>query len=333
MKPIAFAAAAFAVVSLACHAVADDGLRTAQSKVVKVFGAGGLGRIEGYGTGILVSADGHVLTALSPLLESSPLQVVLADGRRTEAAVVAIDSARQLAIVKTQLAGLPHFELDSAVGASAGDVVFALSNCFGIAHGGEEVSIQRGRVAVVTRLNARQGFFRFSYPGEVLIVDTVINNPGSAGGALVNAEGRLVGVIGKEVQNDATLTWVNFAIPVASCNEFVSAVLSGTFQEQARKTDRPASPLLRADLRGVVPLPDVLDKTPPFVDRVIADSPAHKAGVMPDDLILFIGNELIQSLRDLNAAMHRAPADKPVTLVVLRGEDLVTLEVPPPESQ
>lgn len=314
-------------------AAGQDSIRTAQQKVVKLYGAGGLGRIEGYGTGVLVSPDGHILSVLSPLLESAPLRIVLANGRRYEANLLAVDSLNQLVVLKIDELGLDHFELRSDVAATPGSPAFALSNCFGIAQGAESASVQRAHVAIVTRLKARQGFFRFSYPGEVVILDAVTNNPGAAGGALVSEDGRFLGLLGKEVQNEANQTWVNYAIPASTCHDFVTAVLKGEFKSPSRP-DRSAPVLtLRADLRGIVPLPDVLDKTPAFVDRIKPDSAAQKAGLQPDDLILFVGDELVQSIRDLNAAMDQVPANETVKIVVLRGEDLLTLELGPVDAK
>lgn len=317
------------VLCSAIPASAQDSLHEALRKIVKLYGAGGVGRIEAYGTGIVVSPQGHVLTALTPLLESSPLQLVLWDGRNTQAKVVAIDTARQLALLQAELADMPAFDLEAKATASVGQPVFALSNCFGIAQGNEQVTLQRGVIAALANMDARQGFRRFSYPGKVYVIDAVTNNPGSPGGALVDASGQLIGILGKEIQSDATQTWVNFAIPAEDCHALVTSVLSGSFQKLPEEQRGKMPLLLRADLRGIIGLPEVLDKTPAYVDAVVPGSPAERSGLQPDDMVLFVENELIQSLADLKLAMSRVPANQEVKLVVLRDEQLVTVTIAP----
>src|SRR5205807_1484859 len=103
--------------------------------------------------------------------------------------------------------------------ADPGDLVLGFSNCYQIATRDEPMTMQRGVVAAVTDLRGRIGMFDAPYQGEVYFVDTVMSNPGAAGGALTNRKGDLLGVIGREYKNKLSDTWINYAIPIQAAVE------------------------------------------------------------------------------------------------------------------
>ena len=95
-----------------------DSIRNAQRKVVKIYGAGGVSGLEAYQTGILISAEGHVLTVQSYVLDTDDLAVVLDDGRKFTAEILGVDPVRELAVLKLPIENdsLPHFNLAAAPG-------------------------------------------------------------------------------------------------------------------------------------------------------------------------------------------------------------------------
>ena len=255
---------------------ADDSLaavaRDVQPKMVKIYGAGGLRGLEAYQSGMLISAEGDVLTAWSYVLDSDDVAVVLDDGRRFTATLVGADPLTEVAVLK----------IDSGDGATAifrpctrharstsGRACLAFSNLFGIATGDEPVSMLQGYVSAVAPLEARRGGFSTNYRGDVYIVDAATNNPGASGGALVDGQGRLVGMLGKELRSELTGTWLNYALPVAAFASTVESIRAGDFTPRPlTDADRPDHPLSLAAL-GIVLVPDVVSRTPPYVDRVL----------------------------------------------------------------
>lgn len=307
-------------------------IQTVSQRMVKLYGAGGLGRIEAYGSGFLVSPRGHILTVLGPMLDTPDLAVVLANGRRLTGKLIAADSARGLGMIKVDAEDLPCFDLSSpAAVAKAGQPVLAFSNQFNIAAGDEPVSVQQGVVAAVAPMTARQGIHQFTLDQNVYILDATTNNPGAAGGALTDVQGRLLGMIGKEVKSTLTDTWVNYAIPVAGFSEFARSAVAGKAAPatQASNSARQPRRFVDVDLRGIIPLPEVLDTTPAFVDGVQRGSPAEKAGLKVDDLVLFVNDSLVQSLAELRRELAAIPAGDPVRLTVMRGQELTPLEISP----
>src|SRR5947209_3714030 len=120
--------------------------RQVNQKLVKVYGSGGFRGLVDYGTGIVVSADGYVLTAFSHLLDTQELRCHLYDGRRCLAKVVVVEPELDAALIKIEkVEDLPHFDFAAAAKApraNPGDWVLAFSNQFKIAERMEPMSVQ-----------------------------------------------------------------------------------------------------------------------------------------------------------------------------------------------
>lgn len=308
-----------------------DAIDQVQAKVVKIYGAGGLRGLEAYQSGFLVSPEGHVLTAWSYVLDSDKITVTLNDGRRLEAKLLGADPRLEVAVLKVEAKDLPYFDLKDAATAEAGTRVLAFSNLFGVAMGNERASVQRGTVSVVTHLEARHGTFDTPYTGPVYVLDVVTNNPGAAGGALVTRRGQLLGMLGKELRNSLNNTWLNYAVPIASLRDSVEQIRAGKFVAKAEEPNKkkPSHAMTLARL-GIVLVPDVVERTPPYVDQVFSGSPASRSGLQPDDLVVLLGNRLIQSCKSLRAELEYVDYEDEVRLTVLRGQQLheVVLQAP-----
>jgi serine protease Do len=211
--------------------------------------------------------------------------------------------------------------------AEPGARVLAFSNLFGIATGDEPVSMLHGVVTSVAPLEARRGAFTTSYRGEIYVVDAAANNPGAAGGALTDSQGRLLGMLGKELRSSLTGTWLNYALPISSFSATVDDILAGRFTPpDLTEADQPESPLTPAAL-GIVLVPDVVVRTPPYVDRVLPDSPAARAGLRPDDLLVMVNGIVATSCRDAVGLLQRLESDATVRIAALRGEELIEVSL------
>jgi len=297
-----------------------------QPKIVKIYGAGGFRGMEGYQSGMLISPDGHVLTVYSYVLDTDYIRATLADGRRFDAKLLGADPRLEVAVLKIDAADLPYFDLDGAVAIDSGTRVLALSNVFGVATGNEPASVQHGVVSITAPLSARRGVFETPYRGPVYVLDAMTNNPGAAGGALVTRQGQLAAMLGKELRNSLNNTWLNYAVPIEELRESVEAIRTGKFDPE--RSDQPeAKPerSLQLTMLGIVLVPDVLERTPPYVDQIRPGSPAAEAGIRPDDLVLLLGDRLIQSCQALDEELQYIDYEDPAKLTVLRGQDLLEL--------
>jgi serine protease Do len=313
---------------------ARDAIDQVQAKMVKIYGAGGLQRLEAYQSGMLISAQGHILTVWSHALDTDYISVTLADGRKFEAKLLGADPRLDVAVLKIEAADLPHFELPDAVVVQSGARVLALSNVFGVATGNEPASVQHGTVSVVARLDARRGVFETPYHGPVYVLDLVSNNPGAAGGALVTRRGQLVAMLGKELRNALNNTWLNYAVPIDQLRASTEAIRAGKFVARPEKQpeQKPAHPMDLARL-GLVLVPDVLERTPAFVDQVRPGSAAARVGIQPDDLILLVGDHLTQSCKALAAELELIDRYDRVRLTVLRGSELMEVVLEPADEE
>ncbi len=304
-------------------------VRAVQPKIVKIYGSGGIQGLEAYQSGILVSADGHVLTAWSYVLDTDDyLFVVLDDGQRYSAKVVNHDPRLEIAVLKIDARDLPFFDLDRSSSLEVGSGVLAFSNLFGVATGAEPVSVLHGRISAKTQLAARRGAFASVYKGPVYVVDAMTNNPGAAGGALTDLRGNLAGLLGKELRNALTNVWLNYAIPVEQLKQSVKDMIAGKNPPRS-KDDMAAKPSqpITLELLGIMLVPDLLSKTPPFIDQIQPDTAAERADLKADDLILFVNGHVADSIEALREELSFVDRIDAVQLTIQRGDELLEIEL------
>ena len=324
----------------------DRAINKVMPRVMKLYGLSA-GLEKGYGSGVLISERGMVLTVFSLLIDSKDIRAVAFDGTTYGASVVARDRNRQLALLqlkpfldpetKTSTAipdTFPFFDLGHESELHPGDWVLSAGNAFKIASGAEPVSIAHGVFSARTRLDARRRRKDFPYRGDVLVIDAITSNPGAPGSALVNLSGEFVGLIGREVVSNLTHTHFNCAVPRDVLARFVDESVNAdahadTLLAERRSMDDNASkrfdPGIRLNRLGY-------RKVLPFVERVVSGSPAAEAGVRPDDLILSMNG---RNISDANTYRDRLSALQPgdsVNLVIQRGDAIVSVRMKPEGS-
>jgi serine protease Do len=215
--------------------------------------------------------------------------------------------------------------------------VLGFSNIFEIAMRDEPVSVQRGVIAAYAKMHGRRGIFDFPHTGDVYVIDAITNNPGASGGALTDRKGNLLGVLGKEIKNSLSETWMNYAVPIGaevevkdgektvkiSLPQFVELGMKG----QYKPVKRPEVATGPGGYHGIRFVPNVLERTPPFVEEVVPGSPAAKAGIRVDDLISFIDGEPIYSIKSFNDAIKKTRPGMKLRFDVRRGDNLETIEI------
>jgi S1-C subfamily serine protease len=211
-----------------------------------------------------------------------------------------------------------------------GTRVFGMSNLFGIATGDEALSIQRGVIMAIAPLSATRGRLKTPYQGNVLVLDVMTNNPGATGGAVVDVQGNLRGMLGKELRDDQTNIWLNYAIPADVVSGSVRRILEGkTNTSKANQSMQVVQRPHQLVTLGLMLIPDVLPKTPPYVDQVLPQSIAARAGLASNDLVLLLNERRIDSRRSLEETLSSINQADSFTLLVQRGQELVRLEVKP----
>src|SRR6266851_5128438 len=351
MKRIAFhLACGLALLSVSIispHARGDDSFAAVSEKVnqktVKLFGSGGFTGLVSYSTGALVSPDGYILTVASHMLDTQELRVHLPDGRRFKGKVVVIEPELDAALVKIdKVEDLQYFDVAKAAQApmaKTGDWILAISNEFNVATRDEPMSVQHGVIAAYSKLHGRKGVFDAPYTGDVYVIDAITNNPGAGGGVITNRKGELIGIIGKELRNSLTNTWINYAVPIQVLSKFVIEGKAGKYKPIV-KPKNSGGP---GGYHGIVLVPNVVERTPPYVEEVLPGSPAAKAGLKPDDLIVYVDGEQVLTVTAFKEILAKSRPGTAVKLEIRRvdktdagaADRLITVDLklgdPPPE--
>lgn len=301
-------------------------------KTVKLYGAGGVAGLDAYQSGFFISEKGHILTVWSTVLDLDTIIAVTSDGQRMEAKVVGIDPNLEIAVLSTDKPTVDFFDIappKPTVNADqvkpppqAGDRVLAFSNLFGIATGNEMSSLQKGVIMAATQLDARRGTFESVYQGPIYVIDAMTNNPGAAGGVLTDMQGNILGMLGKELRDARANTWLNYAIPIQQINESAGRIIEGKSILRAAESRKMADrPITLSDL-GIALIPDVLAKTPAYIDLVQPNSPASASNLAADDLVLFVNSVRITSQTAFRNELKYIDQADDVTLLIQRGTTL-----------
>lgn len=287
-------AATPAVVNIYANSIVTERPLVVPENMRHLFpGAFGLGpprqRVnQSLGSGVIVSADGYVLTTYHVVAQASDIQVALADGRVTQARVVGSDRDTDLAVLKIEGSQLPAARFAPEGALQVGDVVLAIGNPFGI---GQRVTM--GIVSAVG--NNRLNLLTYD---DFIQTDAAIND-GNSGGALVNAAGELVGI------NTAVFRFgegIGFAIPAQAARGVLAQILAQGYVTRGwLGLDYRDAPAVRTD-------PDEQSSAPRGVQvtSVYRDFPGAAAGVRPGDVLLHLDGQPIagqNELRQMEAAL------------------------------
>ncbi len=305
-----------------------------QQTVVKLSGVGA-GNLDSYGSGLLISPEGHVITVWNHLINTGYLTAVLHDGRRYQVTVAGTSRDHDIALLKLQAGdaeSFPCVDLDLAVDPPTGAAILAFSNMYRVAAGSEPVTVQRGTVAARAPLTAVQGRWRFPLTSPVLIVDAITNNSGAAGGLLTLLDGTPVGLIGREIRHTANHTWVNYAVPLTTLRPVVEALNAGRRMESAQpESDRSQLSDRQLTARfGLTLIPGVVARTPAYIDGVVPGSVAENAGLRRGDLIVLVDDEIITSVTGLQQRLATYRTGQSVSITLSRDEQLliISLRIP-----
>lgn len=300
-----------------------------QQSQVKIYGAGGLRGLEAYQSGVLAAREGLVITSWSTVLDTDRIRIVTWDGLAHEAELIGSDPLTELALLAISNTGYPFMSLAGTEPASVGQRVFGISNLFGIAAGSEPASAQAGVVMAHTPLTARRGRGVSAYQGPVYVIDVMTNNPGATGGALIDLDGNLLGILGREFRDAQLGIFLNYALPAEVVSEAVAAIEAGIDRRELAAQRGVADRPQQLQRLGLVLLPDVLPRTPAFIDAVAPSSPAAKAGLRPDDLLLMVGGLRIESRAQLVRLLEGFDQSERLVFLLQRGETVMEVEVRP----
>jgi len=273
------------------------------------------------GSGVLVRADGVVVTNNHVIEGADEITVILSDRREFEAEIVLADTRTDLAVLRIQPDGadLPAVEFGDSDGLQVGDLVLAIGNPFGVGQ-----TVTSGIVSALARTRVGVADYR-----SFIQTDAAIN-PGNSGGALVAMDGRLVGINTAIFSKSGGSLGIGFAVP----SNMVRAIVDSAIEGRAL-----VRPWLGFDGRAVTAeLAQAMGMRRPvgvIVEDVYRGGPAEDAGLRPGDVVVSVAGQDVEDLQALRFRLATRRIGESVQMTVLRRKVQRSVRFPlvaPPED-
>ncbi|MBS1989892.1 MAG: trypsin-like peptidase domain-containing protein [Cyanobacteria bacterium SZAS LIN-3] len=264
---------------------------------------------RGTGSGVIIKADGYILTNRHVVGDADEIKVTLSDKKVYDGRVVGRDAITDLALVKINAKDLPVAKLGTSKNLRPGDWAIAIGSPLGFDH-----SVTLGIISALDR-----SVDEVSQQMKLIQTDAAIN-PGNSGGPLLNIKGEVVGIItaiSRQGQN------IGFAIPSEVFEDVTRQLLA------KGKVSRPYFGLHMADLTPA--LADELgvgaDVKGVVVDKVYANSPAAASNIQVGDVITKLDDQEVSSARELGALARAHKIGDTITFMILRQGELVPVKL------
>lgn len=268
---------------------------------------------QSLGSGVLVDSSGLVVTNYHVIDGMTDVKVALADRREFEASIVLRDQRTDLAVLRIKGSGpFPYMDFDNSDALEVGDLVLAIGDPFGV---GETVT--QGIVSALAR--TEEGISNY---GFFIQTDAAIN-PGNSGGALVDMNGKLVGINSAIVSQTGSSVGIGFAIPANMVKIVVATAKSG-----GKEVKRP---WLGAGLQSVTKeIAESLGLDRPvgvLVTDVSSKSPAEEAGLKDGDLITAVDGQPVTDAEAFSYRFATKPLGSTASIMVVREGKPLTLSI------
>ncbi|MBO7234389.1 MAG: trypsin-like peptidase domain-containing protein [Paludibacteraceae bacterium] len=269
---------------------------------------------QGFGSGVIISNDGYIVTNNHVIDRADMIQVVLNDKRTYTAQLVGTDPTTDIALLKIEADSLPTITFGDSDMLKVGEWVLAVGNPFNLTS-----TVTAGIVSAKARnINILNAAMKI----ESFIQTDAAVNPGNSGGALVNTQGRLVGINTAIASETGSYAGYAFAVPTSIVQKVVEDLKQhGTVQRAilgvqiADITDRLAKDRNIHTLAGA------------YVNSVMELSAAHMAGITEGDIITHVNNSPIKTVAELQEQIGRHRPGDEITITLLRNNTSITLPV------
>jgi serine protease Do len=286
------------------------------------FGEGPFGRFfempeggdylqQGSGSGVIVSADGYILTNNHVISEADEITVVMGDGERYDAEIVGVDPRTDLAVIKVKATGLPVAKLGDSDKIKVGEWVLAVGNPFELQN-----TVTAGIISARGRSNV--GLAEYE---DFIQTDAAIN-PGNSGGPLVNLDGEVVGVNTAIATRTGGNMGIGFAIPINMAKQIMGQLID---------TGKVTRGWLGVIIQTVTPELKEQFRLESTDGALVADvdenGPAKKAGVRRGDVIVEFQGEKIKEVSHLRNLVAGTEVGTTAEVKVIRDGKPTTLRV------
>jgi serine protease DegQ len=257
---------------------------------------------EGLGSGVLIDADGYVVTNNHVVEGANELAVALPDGSILPTKLIGVDPDSDLALLKIEASGLHPIAIGDLRSAAVGDVVLAVGNPLGVGQ-----TVTQGIISALGRKGIGIN------PIENFIQTDAAINPGNSGGALIDTSGRLIGINSAILSRGGGSEGIGFAIPIDIAQKVIASL---------KKNGRVARGWLGISTTQAAP-----GQPGALVVAVQRGAPADRAGLVPGDVIVGFGDQRIEQPEDVAGATLDLEPGTRVALDVVRDGKHRALEV------
>ena len=264
---------------------------------------------QGSGSGVIISADGYIVTNNHVVADADELTVTLNDNKEYSARIIGTDKTTDLALIKIDGKNLPAITIANSENIKVGEWVLAVGNPFNLTN-----TVTAGIVSAKGRSLYKNGVESF------IQTDAAIN-PGNSGGALVNTRGELIGINAMLYSQTGSFSGYGFAIPTSIMNKVVDDLKTyGTVQ-------RAVVGIQGSDVKNYVDGQkeqgkdiDLGTMEGIYVAKVTEESAAEEAGLKEGDVIIAIDGKEMNKMADMQEYLaKKCPGDK-VTVTYLRDK-------------
>lgn len=265
------------------------------------------GRGSSLGSGVIVSADGYIITNAHVIERADEITVAFNDGRKSRASIVGSDPDSDLAVIKVELGGLSPLAFRGEP-IRVGDVALAIGNPFGVGQ-----TVTQGIISATGRAGLGVSTFE-----DFIQTDAAIN-PGNSGGALVDANGALVGINTVIYSRSGGSMGIGFAIPTSIVEQVMNALIS---------TGKVSRGWLGVELLPSQSNPaDLSEQIGVGIASVMPNGPADKAGLQAGDVILSINGTATKDPNTLIGIVAKQAPNSTLSAIISRNGQQHTLNV------
>lgn len=274
----------------------------------------------GSGSGVIITADGYIVTNNHVISGAEIIKVYLQDGMEYEATLIGADSITDLAVIKIEAKNLPAATLGSSGDVTVGESVYAIGNPLGVL----ATSVSQGIISGLDREITVE-----DQQMTLMQTDAAVN-PGNSGGGLFNSNGELIGIVNSKASGN-DVEGLGFAIPIDTAKPILVDLMDLGFV-----SGRPYLGILMQNVTYSTgggsngqfnPWSSGSYVTRAQVYSVEDGSPAAKAGMLANDVILAFNGESVYSSTDISARLYEYEIGDAVKITVQRGNEQVELSI------
>lgn len=278
------------------------------------FGRGHAEPIQGSGSGVIYSSDGYIVTNNHVIDFADDIQVTLSDNRKFKATLVGTNKKTDLAVLKIEANNLQTLDLANSDNAEIGEWTLAVGNPFNLTSTVTAgiISAKGRSLKLLADRDAIESFIQ---------TDAAVN-PGNSGGALVDAEGKLLGINTAIATQTGAFQGYSFAIPIDLVKRIVDDIINyGSYQRaflgvSIYPLDSKAAKELDVDIsQGVV------------IETIEDRGSAQYAGLNPKDIITKVNEKTVNDIPDLAEIVGRSKVGDVLDVSIVRNGEPMTIQV------